>query len=103
MTSNNQTFYQTSGSLSGITAGTLLGIFTLGMLFPWANSTGALVGGISSALFVGWISIGAQVAIKNKQIIFPQKPVSLDGCDNETLYNYERHLNSTFKLDISDP
>ncbi|KAK6622118.1 hypothetical protein RUM44_001925 [Polyplax serrata] len=94
---------QTSGSLSGITAGTLLGIFTLGMLFPWANSTGALVGGISSALFVGWISIGAQVAIKNKQIIFPQKPVSLDGCDNETLYNYERHLNSTFKLDISDP
>ncbi|KAL0276709.1 UNVERIFIED_CONTAM: hypothetical protein PYX00_004222 [Menopon gallinae] len=76
---------QASASLGGITSGTLLGMFILGMLFPWANSTGALVGGIASASLVGWICIGTQVAVTRKQIILPMKPVSVEGCQNITL------------------
>lgn len=32
------TLVQASKMMSGITAGTLLGVFSLGMFFPWANS-----------------------------------------------------------------
>nr|CAD7268926.1 unnamed protein product [Timema shepardi] len=33
-----------------------------------------------SVAFVGWISLGTQAAIANKQITFPTKPVSIEGC-----------------------
>nr|CAD7200095.1 unnamed protein product [Timema douglasi] len=125
------TIVQAVKSLTGIASGSLLGIFSLGMFFPWANpkfprSTlylveypkaptgaivgyissllqqkkvkhilnlgsiargprtfskwGALAGGIVSVAFVGWISLGTQAAIANKQITFPTKPVSIEGC-----------------------
>ncbi|KYQ47116.1 Sodium-coupled monocarboxylate transporter 1 [Trachymyrmex zeteki] len=71
---------QAGKSLSGITAGPLLGIFTLGMLFPMANSMGALVGAVVSLNLVAWISFGTQAAISDGSIYFPIKPVSVDGC-----------------------
>ncbi|XP_015175380.1 PREDICTED: sodium-coupled monocarboxylate transporter 1-like [Polistes dominula] len=74
------TLIQAGKSLSGITAGPLLGIFTLGMFFPFANSMGALIGGIISLNLVAWISFGTQAAISNGKIIFPEKPISIDGC-----------------------
>ncbi|XP_026667942.1 sodium-coupled monocarboxylate transporter 1-like isoform X2 [Ceratina calcarata] len=71
---------QAGKSLSGITAGPLLGIFTLGMFFPMANSAGALVGGLISLSLVAWISLGTQAAISKGNILFPVKPISVDGC-----------------------
>ncbi|XP_014485470.1 PREDICTED: sodium-coupled monocarboxylate transporter 1-like [Dinoponera quadriceps] len=71
---------QAGRSLSGITAGPLLGMFTLGMFFPMANSTGALVGALVSLNLVAWISFGTQAAISNGSIFFPVKPVSVEGC-----------------------
>ncbi|CAD6208628.1 GSCOCG00010605001-RA-CDS [Cotesia congregata] len=71
---------QAGKSLSGITAGPLLGIFTLGMFFPCANSTGALVGALVSLHFVAWISLGTQAALSNGIIKIPKKPVSVEGC-----------------------
>lgn len=68
-------------------SGTMLGIFFCGTLLPWVNSTGALVGGVISALFVGWISLGTQFAIARKDIVYPMKPFSIEGCDNATLEN----------------
>jgi hypothetical protein len=46
---------------------------------------GALVGGVTSLLFVSWIVIGAQTEIARGAIKFPWKPMSTEGCtDNLT-------------------
>ncbi|CAB3257362.1 unnamed protein product, partial [Arctia plantaginis] len=54
---------QAGKSLAGITAGSLLGLFSMGLFLPWTNATGALTGGIASTLLVGWISLGTQAAM----------------------------------------
>ncbi|KAM0733658.1 Sodium-coupled monocarboxylate transporter 1 [Formica fusca] len=82
---------QAGKSLSGITAGPLLGVFTLGMFFPMANSMGALVGTLISLNLVAWISFGTQAAISSGSIYFPVKPVSVEGCSellNSTIGNF---------------
>ncbi|XP_045470398.1 sodium-coupled monocarboxylate transporter 2-like [Harmonia axyridis] len=79
---------QASGSLGAITAGPLLGIFTLGMFFPSANSVGALVGGVTSIALISWISIGTQINMAQGLIRFPQKPVSVQGCKVDWLSEY---------------
>lgn len=61
--------------------GPLLGVFSLGMFFPWANWKGALTGTLSALAFTLWIGIGANVAIHNKQIIATKLPVRVDGCE----------------------
>ena len=53
-----------------------------------------MAGGIVSALFVGWISIGTQVAITKKEITFKMKDFSVSGCDNATLENYYNSLSN---------
>lgn len=70
----------------------------MGILIPWANSTGAMVGAVFGTCLVGWISLGTQVAISNKQIMYPKKPVSIDGCSNETLNQYYSFLNQTLNV-----
>ncbi|XP_076378292.1 sodium-coupled monocarboxylate transporter 2 isoform X2 [Megalopta genalis] len=71
---------QAGKSLSSITAGPLLGMFTLGMFFPSANSAGAMVGGLAGLALVAWISLGTQAAVSTGEIVFPAKPVSIEGC-----------------------
>ncbi|KAF3704970.1 Sodium-coupled monocarboxylate transporter 1 Electrogenic sodium monocarboxylate cotransporter [Channa argus] len=48
-------------SIFGIIGGPLLGMFTLGILCPFANSKGALSGLISGLVISLWVSIGAQM------------------------------------------
>ncbi|XP_075214684.1 sodium-coupled monocarboxylate transporter 1-like [Lycorma delicatula] len=71
---------QAGKSLGAITAGPLLGMFTLGMLFPKANAKGALWGGFTSLALVAWISIGAQSAIARGDLLYLKKPVTTFGC-----------------------
>lgn len=71
---------QAGKSLTGITAGPLLGMFSLGMFFPWANAKGAMTGGIVSIMCVAYISVVAQTAIAKGKIRFPTKPVSVENC-----------------------
>ncbi|XP_037719539.1 sodium-coupled monocarboxylate transporter 1 isoform X1 [Drosophila subpulchrella] len=67
-------------SITSITSGTALGIFTLGMLVPWANTIGSAVGGISSILLAGWITFGSQIAAASGQLKSHMLPVSVEGC-----------------------
>ncbi|KAJ8951881.1 hypothetical protein NQ318_019857 [Aromia moschata] len=79
---------QASGSLGAITAGPLLGIFSLGMFFPQANPEGALAGGLASGALITWISIGTQMKMAQGLVRFPQKPASVEGCNANWVAEY---------------
>lgn len=63
-------------------------MFLLGMFIPWANSSGAISGGVTAFIVVAYMSGGSQWSIYNKQLSFPKKPFSIEGCDNTTLAQY---------------
>lgn len=63
-------------SFNGMAGGVSLGLFSLGMLFPWANAKGAVAGGVFGLLLVLVAGGGAQLA----QVPSPQLPGSTDGC-----------------------
>ncbi|XP_016928539.4 sodium-coupled monocarboxylate transporter 1-like [Drosophila suzukii] len=56
------------------------GIFNLGMLVPWANTVGTLVGGLCGFLLTGWITFGSQIALASGKLSLPKLPVSVEGC-----------------------
>ncbi|KAH8392164.1 hypothetical protein KR215_002188, partial [Drosophila sulfurigaster] len=67
-------------SMTAIAAGTTFGLFTLGMLVPWANNIGTAVGGIAGALLAGWISFGTQITIAAGGLNSQKLPVSVESC-----------------------
>ncbi|KAF6211056.1 hypothetical protein GE061_014169 [Apolygus lucorum] len=73
---------QAGKSMAGITSGPLLGLFSLGMFCPWANSQGALAGGLSSVVLVAALSGFSQSAQAQGRIKYPMKPMSTEGCDS---------------------
>lgn len=77
-------------SLSAIAAGTTFGVFTLGMLVPRSNATGAICGMIAGALMSGWVSLGTQIAASVGSVTPQRLGVWTDRCPvpggNETFY-----------------
>uniref|UniRef100_A0A182SGA4 Sodium/solute symporter n=1 Tax=Anopheles maculatus TaxID=74869 RepID=A0A182SGA4_9DIPT len=71
---------QLSMSLGSVSNGPLLGIFTLGVLIPWANGTGAIVGGSVGLVVMIWVCLKAQLAIATGELAFELKPVDTRGC-----------------------
>lgn len=69
---------QASYSVYSILNGPMLGLFFLGMFFPWANSAGAFVGCLVSLAFLSWIGIGAFV---HKVRTATPSPVVTIGCN----------------------
>ncbi|KAK3091315.1 hypothetical protein FSP39_018871 [Pinctada imbricata] len=70
--------------LFGILGGPLLGLFTLGVLFPWANKWGGLVGHLTALGLIAWIGLGTTF---NKVSVSPKSPLSIDLCRFDLMYN----------------
>ncbi|XP_017780381.1 PREDICTED: sodium-coupled monocarboxylate transporter 1 isoform X2 [Nicrophorus vespilloides] len=94
-------------ALSAIAAGTTFGVFTLGMLVPFANNKGALIGGLAGALMSGWVSFGGQYAYAAGLVVPHKLPVSLDQCEakygvnvnyTEPVYPNESDIFPIFRL-----
>ncbi|XP_072045269.1 sodium-coupled monocarboxylate transporter 1-like isoform X2 [Amphiura filiformis] len=81
---------QVALSIFGMVGGPLLGLFSLGIFFPWANSKGALVGLISGLIWSFWIGIGAQ--IYPPEVFKPPRSTRLCPTANST-------MNSTMDYD----
>lgn len=64
----------------GLTAGPLLGVFTLGILFRKANSKGAFYGGILGLILVSCLALPAKYLESQGVISYPPKPIGTDGC-----------------------
>lgn len=73
----SKSLLQMTFSVIGITTGPLLGVLSLGILYPHGNSKGAISGIIVSVLFGLWLQIGALVYPPDQY----QLPLSTDMCD----------------------
>ena len=75
-------------SLFGMLAGPILGVFTLGMFFPWANKWGAFAGICTSIPLIFWIGIGtAIVKPPHEKSLKFYTNCNLTAFDNETIAN----------------
>ncbi|XP_077449709.1 sodium-coupled monocarboxylate transporter 1 isoform X2 [Stigmatopora argus] len=74
---------QATISIFGVIGGPLLGIFSLGILCPFANSKGALSGLLSGLMVSLWVGIGAQIYPPTLNL---SRPLSLTtkGCNAST-------------------
>ncbi|CAH1367562.1 unnamed protein product [Tenebrio molitor] len=66
--------------LSGIVQGPLLGLFTLGVLFPKVNSKSAFTGTICGLVFLLFMTVPAYYYKYHKLYNYPTKPFSVDDC-----------------------
>uniref|UniRef100_UPI0037E7CD70 sodium-coupled monocarboxylate transporter 1-like n=1 Tax=Semicossyphus pulcher TaxID=241346 RepID=UPI0037E7CD70 len=71
---------QAAVSILGVIGGPLLGLFTLGILCPFANSKGALSGLVSGLVLSLWVCIGALMYPPTPEM---RRPLSLstEGCN----------------------
>ncbi|XP_027007609.2 sodium-coupled monocarboxylate transporter 1 isoform X1 [Tachysurus fulvidraco] len=78
---------QTTISVLGVLGGPLLGLFSLGILFPSANSNGGLAGLLSGLIVSLWVCVGAQIY---KPLAENIRPLALQthGCNVTTDENY---------------
>uniref|UniRef100_A0A4X2M052 Sodium-dependent multivitamin transporter n=1 Tax=Vombatus ursinus TaxID=29139 RepID=A0A4X2M052_VOMUR len=62
---------QAAISIFGMVGGPLLGLFCLGIFFPCANSTGAVVGLLAGLIMAFWIGIGSMVSSMTSNTVLP--------------------------------
>lgn len=74
-------------AFSGITSGTLLGLFTMGMISRRFNTTGAIWGSMISLVVVSFIMIGAQINIYRGNLRYETLPFNVELCTKELQSN----------------
>uniref|UniRef100_UPI003AAE8977 sodium-coupled monocarboxylate transporter 1 n=1 Tax=Centroberyx gerrardi TaxID=166262 RepID=UPI003AAE8977 len=77
---------QAAISIFGIIGGPLLGLFTLGILCPFANSKGALSGLLVGLVVSLWVGIGAQIFPPSPEMSRPLA-LSTEGCNFTTTHS----------------
>jgi solute carrier family 5 (sodium-coupled monocarboxylate transporter), member 8/12 len=86
-------------TISGVVSGAVMGVFLMGMLWPWTNRKGALAGVTVSVLVVAWIVINGQIALRTGELSYPMLPSRTDGCEahgyNITSFLVQEALNVT--------
>ncbi|KAF6214649.1 hypothetical protein GE061_009392 [Apolygus lucorum] len=65
---------------SGLTVGPAIGMFLLGLLFPWATNKGAVCGGLTSLFCTAWLTVTNAIYKLDGHFVYPTKPFSVDGC-----------------------
>ncbi|KAG8439458.1 hypothetical protein GDO86_005608 [Hymenochirus boettgeri] len=75
---------QAALSIFGIVGGPLLGLFSLGILFPFCNSIGAVAGLLSGFAISLWVGVGSQIYPPQPWSSLP-KPLSIAGCNFSTI------------------
>ncbi|GFS86665.1 sodium-coupled monocarboxylate transporter 2 [Nephila pilipes] len=87
---------QLSLSVFGVIGGPILGVFTLGIFFPWANKKGAITGLIIGVAAVLWIAVGAFLAKVPKNFA----PFSVESC-TDLYYNVTGNMwNETLTTNV---
>ncbi|GAB6027707.1 hypothetical protein CHUAL_001945 [Chamberlinius hualienensis] len=76
--------------ISGITRGPMLGVFTAGMLLPWINSKGAIIGFAVAMILPTWAWVGNILTSPASS----HAPISIQGCSN----NWTAIENATIAL-----
>ncbi|XP_043283568.1 putative sodium-dependent multivitamin transporter [Venturia canescens] len=95
MASHFGNLIQMAFAISGATAGPVLGLFSLGIFFEYANERGAVAGTILTLCLTFWMAFGSPKPPVLKL------PVSIDGCPNSTHADtiaYMEQVNATYKL-----
>ncbi|CAG9823599.1 unnamed protein product [Phaedon cochleariae] len=71
---------QVAISFNGMAGGVTLGLFSLGMFFPWANAKGAIFGSVIAMGLITLMCIGQQVAIASGSFEEESKFTSIEKC-----------------------
>ncbi|XP_058447768.1 sodium-coupled monocarboxylate transporter 1-like isoform X1 [Malaya genurostris] len=71
---------QLSMSLGPVTLGPLFGLFIMGIFFPRINGLCAIIGTIGGLATMSYIVIRSQISIALGEIVFAEKPVTVEGC-----------------------
>nr|XP_023015898.1 sodium-coupled monocarboxylate transporter 1-like isoform X1 [Leptinotarsa decemlineata] len=67
-------------NIGSIANGPALGLSTMGILLPWVNAKGALIGSATSLIVMCWVCLRAQSLVASGDVTFPEKPVSTEDC-----------------------
>ncbi|XP_074025335.1 sodium-coupled monocarboxylate transporter 2 [Leptinotarsa decemlineata] len=80
LVANSGSVMQVAISFNGMVGGVTLGLFSLGMFVPWANSKGAMCGSVIAAGLITLMCVGQQIAIASGNLEEPVKTTSSENC-----------------------